>query len=238
MSTLVQYDFSDGIATLTLDDGKANAMSVQMMQALNSALDRAEADRAVVVLTGRERMFCGGFDLGVFKRERSELLRMLEDGARLSERLLAFPQPVVAACTGHAVAMGVFLLLSTDLRLGVDQGAKILINEVQIGLTLPHFAIEVCRQRLAPAHVHHAITTATPYTPQQALAAGFLDALVPAESLAQVAHSRAQDLLKLHRGAFTATKLRLQRQTLLAMQAAIRDDVADWQANLQVGGLS
>ena len=91
---------------LTGGSKKEGRVAVQMMQALNSALDRAEADRAVVVLTGRERMFCGGFDLGVFKRERSELLRMLEDGARLSERLLSFPTPVVIACTGHALAMG------------------------------------------------------------------------------------------------------------------------------------
>ena len=183
MDTPVSYSLSAGVATLTMDDGKANVMSVRMLQALNDALDRAQADQALVVLKGRPGMFSGGFDLAVFKGEPSEQMRMLEAGARITERLLAFPTPVVAACTGHAIAMGVFLLLAADVRIGVAEGARIHVNEVQIGLTLPHFAIEMCRQRLAPAHLNLAAVTAQPYIPLQALAAGFLDEIVSADAL-------------------------------------------------------
>jgi enoyl-CoA hydratase len=225
---LVSYEFSDGIATLTMDDGEANAMSVAMLQALNDALDRAQSDGAAVLLTGRAGMFSGGFDLAVFKRGPDELFRMLEAGARMTERLLSFPKPVVAACSGHAVAMGLFLLLSTDVRIGVDGGARLQANEVQIGLTLPHFAIEVCRQRLAPAHLHLVAATAAPYTPEQALAAGMLDELVPAASLAAVARERTAKLLMLNAEAFTATKLRLRADSLTALRAAIDADLADW----------
>ncbi|CAM5797422.1 crotonase/enoyl-CoA hydratase family protein [Rhizobacter fulvus] len=228
IAPLVGYEFSDGIATLTMDDGKANAMSVAMLQALNDALDRAQADGAAVLLTGRAGMFSGGFDLAVFKRGPDELFRMLEAGARMTERLLSFPKPVVAACSGHAVAMGLFLLLSTDVRIGVDGGARLQANEVQIGLTLPHFAIEVCRQRLAPAHLHLVAATAAPYTPEQALAAGMLDELVPAASLAAVARERTAKLLMLNAEAFTATKLRLRADSLTALRAAIDADLADW----------
>jgi enoyl-CoA hydratase len=228
IAPLVGYEFSDGIATLTMDDGKANAMSVAMLQALNDALDRAQADGAAVLLTGRAGMFSGGFDLAVFKRGPDELFRMLEAGARMTERLLSFPKPVVAACSGHAVAMGLFLLLSTDVRIGVDGGARLQANEVQIGLTLPHFAIEVCRQRLAPAHLHLVAATAAPYTPEQALVAGMLDELVPAASLAAVARERTAKLLMLNAEAFTATKLRLRADSLTALRAAIDADLADW----------
>lgn len=224
----IRYTFADGVATITMDDGKANALSVAMIAELNAALDRAEADAAVVVLAGRERFFSGGFDLAVFQRDPQELREMLEAGARLTERLLAFPRPVVAACTGHAVAMGVFLLLSTDARIGVDQGARFHINEVLVGLTLPRFAIEVSRQRLAPAHLNHAAITAHPYTPAEALQAGFLDAIVPAESLLATAQARAEALLKVNAGAFTATKLRLRAGSLAALRQAIDDDVAEW----------
>src|SRR5215212_5979254 len=108
-----------------MDDGKANVMSLPMLQALNGALDRAQADSATVVLTGRSGMFSGGFDLAVFKTDPQALLAMLEAGARMAERVLSFPLPVVAACTGHAIAMGAFLLLSADVRIGVDVGARI-----------------------------------------------------------------------------------------------------------------
>ena len=235
MSTLVNYTLDEGIATLTMDDGKANVMSVAMLQALNDALDCAQADDAAVLLVGREGMFSGGFDLGVFKRDQDELFRMLEAGALITERLLSYPKPVVAACTGHAIAMGAFLMLCADVRIGVDSGARFQANEVQIGLTLPHFAIEVCRQRLAPAHLNLVAGTAQPYAPAQAVVAGLLDEVVPAASLMAVARERMAHLLKLHAQAFAATKLRLRAGTLLALRAAIDADLADWRARFRGG---
>jgi enoyl-CoA hydratase len=232
MEALLTYELDGGIATVTLDDGKANVMSVAMLRSLNQSIDRAEADGAALLLHGRPGMFSGGFDLAVFKRDRAEQLQMLEMGARLTERLLAYPRPVVVACTGHAIAMGVFLLLSADVRIGVDQGARIQINETAIGLTLPHFAIEVARQRLSPAHLNLAAVTAEPYTPAQALAAGFLDEIVPADVLAGAARERMARLLKLDAEAFTATKLRLRRGVLDALRDAIDADVAGWNRHL------
>ena len=228
MEGLVNYALADGVATITMDDGKANVMSVRMLQALSGALDRAQAEKAVVVLTGRNGMFSGGFDLAVFKGDPDELFRMLEAGALMTEKLLSFPRPVLAVCTGHAIAMGAFLLLSADVRIGVDPGARIQVIEVQIGMTLPRFAVEVCRQRLSPACLNVAAITAEPYSPQQAVAAGFLDDIVPAESLADVVRSRATRLLALHAEAFTATKLRLRGPALEALREGIREDIAEW----------
>src|SRR5690606_22123234 len=121
MSDLVSYAFADGVATLTMDDGKANAMGPAMQAALNAALDRAEADKAIVVLTGRPGMFSGGFDLSVFKAGDPKVtFQMLTGGAQLAQRLLSYPHPVIAACSGHAVAMGLFLLLCADVRIGLN----------------------------------------------------------------------------------------------------------------------
>lgn len=228
MTNLLKYHLDNGIATLAMDDGKANVMSIHMLAAINAALDRALADKAVVVLTGRAGMFSGGFDLNVFKTSPDESVQMLEAGARLALRLLAHPQPVMAVCTGHAVAMGCFLLLGCDYRIGVDQGARIQAIEVQIGMTLPHFALEVCRQRLTPAHFSLACNTAWPYTPAQAVAAGFLDEIAPAAALAEVAKERAVYLSKLHAQAFTATKLKLRQPVIAALHAAIDQDVIAW----------
>ena len=233
MGSPLTYALEDGIATIALDDGKANVMSVAMLRALDAALDRAAADKAVVVLRGRTGMFSAGFDLAVFKRDPQELFEMLRAGAAITERLLSFPYPVVAVCTGHAIAMGAFLLLSADLRIGASVDAKIQVNEVQIGLTLPHFAIEVCRQRLSPAHFNLAAITATPYNPHQAVVAGFLDEVVPAESLAAVLKSRTDHLRKLDAESFTATKLRLRGPALTLLRDAIKRDVEGWSQRFQ-----
>jgi enoyl-CoA hydratase len=232
MKTLLDYQFGDGIATITLNDGKANVMSIHMLAAINAALDRALADKAVVMLTGRPGMFSGGFDLNVFKTNPEESVQMLEAGARLTLRLLSHPQPVLAVCTGHAVAMGCFILLGCDYRLGVDQGARIHAIEVQIGMTLPHFAIEVCRARLMPAHFSLACNTAWPYSPQQAVAAGFLDETAPAETLLAMAQERAVYLSKLHAEAFTATKLKMRKPLLDVLKNGIEQDVIAWRSRM------
>ncbi len=227
---LATCTIAGGIATITMNDGKANVMSVAMLAQLNAALDAAQAAGAVVVLAGRERTFSGGFDLSVFQRDKNELVDMLEAGARLSERLLSYPHPVVAACTGHAVAMGVFLLLCADVRIGVTEGARVHINEVKNGMIVPHFALAVCRQRLAPAHLHHAVTTAQPYATSEALVAGFFDNLVPPADLLAAAQTRATELLALNAKAFTATKLRLQHSHLAALREAVARDLQEWSA--------
>jgi enoyl-CoA hydratase len=156
----------------------------------------------------------------------------LEAGARLSLRLLSHPFPVVAVCAGHAMAMGAFLLLSTDLRIGVSQGYKVQLTEVQIGMTLPHFAIEVSRQRLTPSHYNLAAGLSQPYTPQGAMAAGFLDEIVPADALASTVAAHTARLQKLHMAAFAATKLRLRANALTALRDAIDQDVREWSAPL------
>jgi enoyl-CoA hydratase len=223
----------DGVTTITMDDGKANVMSVRMLQSLHRALQQAQQDDSTVVLTGRAGMFSGGFDLAVFKRDPTETLLMLTEGARLTERLLSFPRPVLAVCTGHAIAMGAFILLCADVRIGVDHGPRLQANEVQIGMTLPRFAIEVMRQRLSPAQLQLAAVTALPYSPLQAVAAGFLDELTPVSGLAESARIQLERLGKLDPKAFAATKQRLREATLTALHHAIHADIADWTARFQ-----
>jgi enoyl-CoA hydratase len=233
LNSSLGYQLEDGVATITIDDGKANVMGVSMLRAIDAALDRAASDKAVVVLRGRPGMFSGGFDLTVFKRDQQELFEMLKAGAELTERLLSFPYPVVAVCTGHAIAMGAFLLLCADLRIGTKPEAKIQVNEVQIGLTLPHFAIEVCRQRLSPAHFNLAAVTATAYNQQQGVAAGFLDEVTSTDLLPEVLKSRTEHLRKLDMESFTATKQRLRSPALGLLRDAINRDIEGWSQRFQ-----
>jgi enoyl-CoA hydratase len=234
MSGLVDYECSGAISAITMDDGKANVMSVQMLRELNAALDRAEADKSVVILTGRDGVFSAGFDLGVFKQGKAPLFDMLKAGAETAERLLSFPAPVVVACGGHAIAMGAFLILAADVRVGILDGrSKICVNEVEIGLTVPRFAIEMCRQRLAPAYFNRAVITAEPFDPRQAVEAGFLDFLVPAPELLSAARDKATALSRLVRDAHVATKRRARDGVLQALRRAVEADVAEWTTRIR-----
>ena len=228
--TLVSYQLEGSIATITMDDGKVNALSLQMLGELDAALDRATADQAVVVLTGRDGIFSAGFDLTVLRAGGSDASAMLRAGFELAERILSFPTPVLIACTGHAIAMGVFLLLSGDYRVGAAGPYKITANEVAIGLTMPRAAVEICRQRLAPAHFNRAVILAEIFSPDEAVAAGFLDRVVPAPELQDVAASAAGLLAKLDSDAHAASKVRARDNSLHALRAAIEADDADFGA--------
>jgi enoyl-CoA hydratase len=223
---LVTYRLQDSIATIALDDGRMNVLSPDMLSEINTALDRAEADRAVVVLTGRTGVFSAGFDLRVLTAGGPGAYGMVRAGFELAERIFAFPTPVVIACTGHAIAMGVFLVLSGDYRVGALGAHRIGANEVAIGITMPYFGIEICRQRLAPAHFHRAVITAEMYGPEDALGAGFLDRVVPASELQDVARSVAAQLARLDLDVHAASKLRARDHALKAIRAAIEADDA------------
>lgn len=226
MSELVGYTLDGPIATIAMDDGKVNALSVTMLEALHSALDRAEQDKAVVVLTGREGFFSAGFDLKVFASgDTDRVLEMLTLGATLCERILSFARPVVVACTGHAVAAGVFIPLVADVRIGVEGPYQLGLNEVRIGLTVPWFAIEIARQRLHPAHFDRAVISAVMYDPPEALTAGFLDRVVAPSALAEQALDAAAALAELNPAAHAATKLRVRGGALEALRAAIASEL-------------
>jgi enoyl-CoA hydratase len=230
MPQLVSYEVADAVATVTLDDGKMNVLSGAMLAEVGAALDRGERDGAAVVLAGRDGALSGGFDLRTLAAGGDEAYRMVRAGFELSARLLAFPAPVVVACTGHAIAMGAFLLLSADYRVGAAGAYRIGANEVAIGITMPHFGVEICRQRLAPAHFHRAVINAEIYGPDDAVAAGFLDHVVPAAEVRRVARARAAELARLNGAAHTASKLRARRQALEAIRAAIDADAAAFRA--------
>lgn len=221
----VDYELEGGIATIALDDGKVNALSIQTLRALHDALDRAEQDGAVTILRGREGYLSAGFDLKVFAQGPEPVLEMLMLGARLAERLLSFPAPVVLACSGHAVAAGSFLALSADARIGAEGPFRIGLNEVAIGLTVPWFAIELARHRLAPAHFDAAVTSARMYGPQEAVTAGFLDRVVPAKQLQAVALETARTLSQLDMRAHAASKLRARGDALERVRRAIETEL-------------
>ncbi|WQG57026.1 crotonase/enoyl-CoA hydratase family protein [Pseudomonas sp. RTB3] len=224
MSDLISYHLEDGIATLTLSNGKVNAISPEVIVAFNSALDQAEQDRAVVIITGQPGILSGGYDLKVMTSGPENAISLVTAGSSLARRLLAHPFPVVVACPGHAVAKGAFLLLSVDYRIGVDGPFSIGLNEVQIGMTMHHAGIELARDRLSKSAFHRSVINAEMFDPQGALQAGFLDKVVAPEELHAAALEAARQLKKINMTAHKQTKLKVRKALLGALDEAIIQD--------------
>lgn len=227
-SDKVRYALHDRIAVITLDDGKANALSPEVIDALRACLDRAEREAAAVLLVGRERRLSGGFDLGVMTSGPEGARQLVTAGAELMLRLYTFPRPLIVACTGHALAAGAILLLVGDYRVGAQGDFKIGLNEVAIQMTLPIFAMELARARLSKRHFTMAATQARIYDPQTAMDAGYLDVTVQPEALFDTALDHARRLATLPDPAFRNTKqherhavVQLIRDTLDADMASI-----------------
>ena len=226
MTDLVSYQFEDGIATLTLCNGKVNAISPDLIGAFNAALDRAEQDRAVVVITGTPGILSGGYDLKVMTTGPANAIALVTMGSKLTRRMLSHPYPIIVACPGHAIAKGAFLLLAADYRIGVDGPFNICLNEVQIGMTMHHAGIELARDRLRKSAFHRSVINAEPFTPQGAVDAGFLDKVVAAEDLHATALATAQQMKKLNMVAHRNTKLKVRKGLLGALDKAIELDSA------------
>lgn len=225
-SKALQYELDQGVALLRLDDAKANAVSHALIESLTEALDRAQKEAAAVLLVGRPGRFSAGFDLkemGTADSARS----LVTAGAELMMRLFSFPRPVVAACTGHALAAGALLLLSSDLRVGADVEARIGLNEVAIGMKLPLFLVELAQHRLSKRHLSRAITQAEMYSPASAVDAGFLDRVVPEAALFETALGEARRLAQLPDPAFRNAKLRERGALVKRVRATLAEDMKD-----------
>ncbi|MBF7141568.1 MULTISPECIES: crotonase/enoyl-CoA hydratase family protein [Pseudomonas] len=224
MSDLIEYRLAEGVATLTLNNGKVNALSPALIEAFNAALDQAEADRAVVVITGQPGILSGGYDLKVMTADPQQAVDLVTAGSTLTRRLLSHPYPVVVVCTGHAIAKGAFLLLAADYRIGVEGTFHIGLNEVMIGMTMHHAGIELARDRLRRSAFHRAVICAEMFDPQGALSAGFLDEVVPPEALPDAVIKAAQRLKSLNPLAHRATKLKVRQALLETLDQAIAKD--------------
>ncbi len=194
MSQRIHYSQQGAVAKLLFDDGKANAVSPAAIDELHAALDRAEKEAGAVALIGRPGRFSAGFDLASMRAGPAESRALVKAGALLLARMCEAPLPIVAGCTGHALAMGGLLLLASDSRIGAAGDFKLGLNEVAIRLTLPLFAVELARDRLSRRHLQRATAFAELYTPEAAVDAGYLDRVVApaaleAETLAEAART-------------------------------------------------
>jgi len=222
----VQYELKDTVAVVTLDDGKANALSHQVIENIVACLDRAEHEAGAVLLVGRAGRLSAGFELKTMTLGPKQAQGLVRAGAELLLRMYLFPRPVITACTGHALAAGALLLLASDYRIGADGDFKIGLNEVSIHLTLPIFAVELARDRLSRRHFTQAATQARIYDPLSAVDAGYLDMTVKPADLLGAALEQARRLAVLPHPAFGNTKFNERGATVKLIRDTLAEDLA------------
>lgn len=225
MADLLTYALDGSTAVVTMDDGKANALSNEMIDQLLAALTRAEGEAKAMVLAGRPEKFCAGFDLKVMMSGPANATALLTKGSELLLRLYAAKVPLVIACTGHALAGGALVVLTGDLRIAAAGAFKIGLNEVQIGLPVPVLAMELARDRLVKPELDRATLMATIYSPEDAELAGYVDAVVAPGELLATAKAEAARLGAFSQQAFRATKQRLRGQTLKYIRETMAEDM-------------
>jgi enoyl-CoA hydratase len=233
MAEPLTYSLEDKIAIVRMDDGKANALSHQMVEGLIAALARAEQEASAMILAGRPERFCAGFDLRVMMSGPEQATTLLRAGADLFTKMYGAAIPLVIACTGHALAGGSLVVLTGDYRIGAAGAHKIGLNEVAIGLPVPVLAMELARDRLSKRHLTHATLLAQIYDPEGAVAAGYLDTVVAADDVLARAKTEAVRLGGLPRKAFVATKTRLRGAMIARVRASLEDDMRDIQTLLR-----
>jgi enoyl-CoA hydratase len=226
VADLLTYALDGSTAVVTMDDGKANALSNEMIDQLLAALTRAETEAKAMVLAGRPERFCAGFDLKVMMSGPANATALLTRGSELLLRLYAAKVPLVIACTGHALAGGALVVLTGDLRIAAAGAFKIGLNEVSIGLPVPVLAMELARDRLVKPELDRATLMATIYNPEEAQLSGYVDAVVAPGEVIATAIAEAAKLGGLAQQAFRATKQRLRGATIKYIRATMAEDMA------------
>ena len=210
------------VSIITLDDGKANVFSSAMSSAINQLLDEVPNDKGALLITGRQGLLSGGFDLKTMTGgEAKDIIEMTVNGFKLLARIYGFSRPVVVASSGHAIALGAFLLCCADYRVGAKGKYLVQANEHRNNMSIPIPILEISKSRISKRHWHRAILNAEAYPIDQSVEAGYLDEVVDEEDLMKRAMEVATDLATLGHPHYQMTKDLDQKDILERINAGI-----------------
>ena len=210
------------VSIITLDDGKANVFSSAMSSTINQLLDEVPNDKGALLITGRQGLLSGGFDLKTMTGgEAKDIIEMTVNGFKLLARIYGFSRPVVVASSGHAIALGAFLLCCADYRVGAKGKYLVQANEHRNNMSIPIPILEISKSRIWKRHWHRAILNAEAYPIDQSVEAGYLDEVVDEGDLMKRAMEVATDLATLGHPHYQMTKDLDQKDILERINAGI-----------------
>lgn len=204
----MKYELLEGdIAKISIDNGKANAISFELAQEFIAHLERAETQSKGVLITGHVGIFSAGFDLKVMASGPQAAIKMVSQGMLLLEKIYSYPHPVVIACEGHAMGMGVFLLLASDYRIGAVGKFVLKLPETAIDLPFNTTLKILAKTHISALHHSRAIIQSQGYSPSQAASIGMLDEAVDADQVQEKALAKLAELCALPSKRYTENKL-------------------------------
>ncbi|HEY5384768.1 MAG TPA: crotonase/enoyl-CoA hydratase family protein [Acidimicrobiales bacterium] len=216
----VSFEEAESVATIRIDDGKANAFNEGLLSALSDALDVAIAQDRAALIVGRKGFLSAGFDLSVMRGDASARKNLVLAGLSLALKIFEAPIPVVVCCTGHAIAAGTLLLLPADHVLVGDVPVKIGFNETTIGIELSPFVLELARYRLLPA-AYNQILRGSLYDAVAAQKAGYVDEVVASDHLESRAIEMAGHFAGLEPLSYQRTKTAMRAGAAAALRSAL-----------------
>ena len=194
------------VSIIHMDDGKVNVFSPEMIQNFEKIMDQIPTNKGSVLITGRPGMFSAGFDLKVMMSSPENAAAMVKSGFLMLKRNFSFPRPVVAACSGHAIALGAFLLCSSDYRVGWEGDFKVGANELRNNMIVPTPILEIAKFKLTKSHKQRALLNAEMYSIKDSIEPGYIDEVASPESFYDVALAKAKDLATLAHPQYDQTK--------------------------------
>jgi enoyl-CoA hydratase len=210
---MIDLQTDDGIAVVAIKHGKANALDIELCQALTKCFGNlAGSDARAVVVTGQGEMFSAGVDLKRLSSSGAQYVREFVPWiGRLCDAVFFHPKPVVAAINGHAIAGGAVLACCADRRIMGRGSGRIGVTELLVGVPFPALAFEVVRFAVPARYLPEFTLGGATYDSDVALERGWVDEVVEADALMPRAMAAAKQLAALSPAAFALTKKQLRQ---------------------------
>lgn len=219
---MISLNIENDIANIEINDGKANVISKQVANEFIEALTEAKANAKATIIKGGGDKFSAGFDLSVVKSSGQAQVEMVTAGFNLLYHLYSHPLPLLAACNGHAIGMGAFILLCCDNRIGVQQDYKIGLPETAGGMPFTPLLVTILRAELNRQFYTSAALQSQMCSPEKAAQAGFLDMIVDEGTLDASVQMGAKQLMQLPRSQYGDNKVMLRAKPLTEMKAELK----------------
>ena len=222
MTDIVTLNINEKVAEITMDDRKANVLSHSMFDQLNETFDIAEKEKAIIILKGRDGLFSGGFDLKTMATgDMEKITKMVQMGYRLLLELYAFDRPIIAAVSGHSIALGLFVTCSADYRIAIDGEYICQANEVRNNMDIPTPIMEILKARVNKNYFYPAVYHSDAYSMKDSIGVGFIDEVVPETEFMNRVMEKAKELASLPHPFYANTKKSAQEDVRKKISNAI-----------------
>lgn len=225
----------DHILHVLLDRGKSNAIHLELVNELLQILNEAKSKPHIeaVIFSGKQNFFSSGLDLiTLYEYDKDQMRLFWNRFMLLVKELVSFPKATVAAITGHSPAGGCVLAICCDFRVMAEGEYIIGLNEVPVGLIVPHSIFLLYSFWLGNANAYRSLLEGKLFKPNEALQNGLVDEVVPFDRIQSAAIRKIKAVTQFEKAAWQASKLNLRKDLITVLsedyEAVIEQVLEQW----------